>query len=568
MAEEPKILPFTLQELEEQCRIFMTKHIEPIIGTKSSSLIHQEVFNKKTGIRNSKNKESFENRLQKFPQHDHQTTTKILLKFKPFFDHIFNRLKDIIGIEGSIQTWSSFYLKDSETIISKKNLMKFLCTEDNWEKLEDLNHFTPVGKFIAYSILHLFLNGKDSESKKKTNLTFKELEKNSNINVVRSSFFKLLEQYSKEGKENVNPVQPLLISKNEITKAIIERCEKQCGRHNVNWMAARLNVWNNKLGEKLTKNGIEKKDPIDGVTCEFCSKPQVKTPKIKPAAIAPNLFVRVVESCGQHKATEMAKILNVSPTTLSTWMKNKISSYPFFGPCEFCFKDDKNVKKDENFKVTRAIQSEISSALQNDTMAYLQNQKYNFVKTNTITTNVFNIKALNLLKTNRAFPADVDKIINPSDKDYFGDLLNKILNIIDKHENESKPKKDIRNSIDVIHKSKSTTDALLKCSICYEIVEDLPKHNQEAHPKPAILDLPLIPTENDKNLANQGKSNEKTNQNSRTPSRSIVNKFRKIVFNTPKSTKSDETESNTKNSPILNPLPQTPKTPATKKGKY
>ena len=131
---------------------------------------------------------------------------------------------------------------------------------------------------------------------------------------------------------------------------------------------------------------------------------------------------------------------------------------------------------------------------------------------------------------------------------------------------DSKPKKDIRNSIDVIHKSKSTTDALLQCSICYEIVEDLPKHNQEAHPKPAILDLPLIPTENDKNLANQGKSNEKTNQNSRTPSRSIVNKFRKIVFNTPKSTKSDETESNTKNSPILNPLPQTPKRTATKKG--
>ena len=108
-------------------------------------------------------------------------------------------------------------------------------------------------------------------------------------------------------------------------------------------------------------------------------------------------------------------------------MKNKISSYPFFGPCEFCFKDDKNVKKDENFKVTRAIQSEISSALQNDTMAYLQNQKYNFVKTNTITTNVFNIKALNLLKTNRAFPNDVDKIINPSDKEFFENKTCKII---------------------------------------------------------------------------------------------------------------------------------------------
>ena len=209
MAEESKILPLTLQELEEQCRIFMTKHIEPIIGTKSSSLIHQEVFNKKTGIRNSKNKESFENRLQKFPQHDHQTTTKILLKFKPFFDHIFDTLKDIIGIEGTIQTWSSFFLKDNETNVNKKNLLKFLCTEDKWDKLEDLNHLTPTGKYITYSILHLYLNGGNAETKKKPTLTFKQLDNSQNIEVGRSTFFKMLEQYSKEDKKNVLPPKTL-----------------------------------------------------------------------------------------------------------------------------------------------------------------------------------------------------------------------------------------------------------------------------------------------------------------------------------------------------------------------
>ncbi len=35
-------------------------------------------------------------------------------------------------------------------IINPKNLLKILCTESDWDKLEDLNHLTAAGKYFFY----------------------------------------------------------------------------------------------------------------------------------------------------------------------------------------------------------------------------------------------------------------------------------------------------------------------------------------------------------------------------------------------------------------------------------
>ena len=109
-------------------------------------------------------------------------------------------------------------------------------------------------------------------------------------------------------------------------KNCLEYVKNQCGKHDKNEMAELLNISRRTFFRKIKDQNIE---PINkgNKNCEFCKRKREKGIDVTPSTsvITDEIKDHLKNACIGHKVTVMARILEIKPITLRSYMlRNKI----------------------------------------------------------------------------------------------------------------------------------------------------------------------------------------------------------------------------------------------------
>lgn len=243
--------------------------------------------------------------------------------------------------------------------MEKENLLKQL-TKNEDGVLKSLNDLSLLGRNFFYCCVHLLLNSPEKSQNlnvfQKILPTFHYLSQNKNIDINRSNVLKILSNFANNGGSFIETREKIQIIKNEENqnhsfdkengsnldpeyKASLEYVKSQCGRHNLTQMAKILNLNRTTLYQRIKKKNIKIiEGENDNTNCKFCHSPSQSRVKITD-----QMMDSVRNACPDHKATEMATVLDVNSNTLQKRIKR--SNIVFFNTdpnkCFFCLKSQK-----------------------------------------------------------------------------------------------------------------------------------------------------------------------------------------------------------------------------------